>query len=228
MSLQPTIVYIYPAADGVKHTELALRFIQTYNRFPPGGDHKTIVVLNGAKRETLFEAMFASIPNVEFLERDDSGWDIGGYQDASKHFPAELMVFFGGSAYFKKPGWLPRIVSAYQKYGPGIYGATVNRGDPRRGVYMHIRTTGFWMPSELLNKYPEKVIHQEQRYPFEHGPNNITTWVKKQGLRARLVTWFGEYLWENWDDPYPMMYHNGQPALLFADRITDLMGGIRA
>jgi len=195
----PTIVYIYPSTAGPQHTALALRFIETYNVYPPGIDHRTIVVLNGGKPTTEIKLMFASVRNVTLLEHDDSGWDIGGYQLASLRFPAEMMVFFGGSTHFLRQGWLLRMASVFNQYGPGLYGATANRGDPGVRVEPHIRTTAFWVPSKFMNEYPMRVIRNDQRYPFEHGKGCFTSWIIKKGLKPWLVTWRGVYAWADWD-----------------------------
>src|SRR6185369_3353869 len=106
--MNASIVYIYPATAGEKHTQYALRFIQSYNANPPAIDHQTVIVLNAA--------------TVTSLERDGSAMDIGGYQDAALRFPCDLMCFFGGSTYFKGGGWLLRMLQAYLKHGPALYG----------------------------------------------------------------------------------------------------------
>lgn len=227
--MNPAIVYIYPAEDGPKHTELALRFIETYNACPPGASHETVVVLNGAKRTTEIECLFGSLPKVKFLEHDDSGWDIGGYQAAARQYPADLMAFFGGSTYFPRPGWLRRMIDAYEKHGEALYGTMANRGDLRYKVYPHIRTTAFWLSSKLFNAYPWKVERSDQRYPFEHGKDCLTGWITNQGLKAWLVTWGGCYAWEQWDigqrgfyswniqdDPF----RKNRRMLLVGDRLT--------
>lgn len=219
--MKPTIVYIYPANAGPKHTELAVRFIQSYKRFPPATDHNTVIVLNGAKRDSVFEALFSSLSGVQFLERDDSGWDIGGYQDAARNFPSDLMVFMGGSTYFRGPAWLVRIISVVNRFGEGLYGSTANRGDARVNVSPHIRTTGFWTSARLMNEYPWRVTSQEQRYPFEHGPHCFTTWVKQKGKTPRLVTWGGVYEWAQWDSPVNGFHRGNQSDVIFGDRLTE-------
>lgn len=224
----PTIVYIYPSEAGPQHTFLALRFIETYNLYRPGIDHRTIVVLNGGRATTEIKLMFASVRNVTLLEHDDSGWDIGGYQIASQKFPADMMVFFGGSTHFLRHGWLLRMATVFQQYGPALYGATANRGDPGVQVEPHIRTTAFWVSSQLMNEYPMRVKRNDQRYPFEHGKGCFTSWITKKKLKSWLVTWQGVYAWPDWDVGQAGFYawmrkqawHPNAFNLLVADRLT--------
>lgn len=216
------IVYIYPATAGEQHTQYALRFVESYNTNPPAIDHETIVVLNASRVTPEIQCMFSSLRNVTFLERDGSAMDIGGYQEAAAKFPCDLMAFFGGSTYFKGGGWLLRMLQVYLKHGPGLYGCHANKGEswPRR-VHPHLRSTGFWCPSDLMNRYPHKITRNDQRYAWEHGPNCFTGWVKSQGLKALLVSWDNEYFEPHWDS-CPEGFHRGsQKALLCGDRLTE-------
>jgi len=218
-----SVVYIFPATAGDQHTQYALRFVQSYNENPPAIDHQTIVVLNAATATPEIQCMFASLRNVTFLERDGSAMDIGGYQDAALRFPCDLMAFFGGSTYFKGPGWLLRMLQAYLKHGPALYGVMGNKGEgwPRR-VYPHLRTTGFWCPPDLMNRYPHRITSNDRRYFFEHGEGCLTSWVKSQGMRPILVSWQNEYYEPDWD-AVPNGFHKGdQSALLCGDRLCEV------
>jgi len=216
-----SIVYIYPANDGEKQTQYALRFINSYNANPPGMDHQSIIVLNGAKQNAEITCMFSSFPNVVFMEHDDSGWDIGAFQAAAKKFPCDLMVFFGGSSFFNGSGWLARMVAASIKHGNAQYGCMGNRGNLSVKVWPHIRTTAFWMNPSLFNSYPVKIRRHEQRHPFEHGKDCLTAWVASLGLKSWVVTWDTETEWANWDD-HPEGFHRGsQKALLAMDHICE-------
>lgn len=216
-----SLVYIYPANDGPRHTDYALRFVCTYHEYPPMVEHDTIVVLNGARTNGVCRCMFSTLPNVTFCEHDDSGWDIGGYQVASEQYPADLMVFFGGSSFFNRPGWMNRVVASFAKYGNGLYGAMGNRGDPGAKVEPHIRTTCFWCPSALMNSYPKRIRRQEDRYEFEHGASCFTNWVKAKNLPVLMVTWSGEYRWKDWDDIRNGYHRGDQSDLIMHDRLSD-------
>lgn len=213
-------LYNFPATAGQQHVDWALRFIQSYNQYPPGMTHDTIIALNDARVTPEITCMFSSLQNVTFLERPGGiAQDIGAYQEAAAKFPCDLMVFFGGSTYLKGRGWLVRMVQAFQKHGMGVYGVMANKGDDRFKVYPHLRTTGFWCPPELMNRYPHRITKKEQRYEFEHGRTCFFNWVKSQKLPVLAVCWKTEYEWKDWD--YPNGFFRGdQSGMMCGDRLT--------
>lgn len=197
-----------------------MRFVESYNAYPPGIQHETIIVLNAHKQSPEIECMFCSLQNVKFLEHDNSGFDIGGYERASQKYPVDLMVFFGSSAYLKRPNWLMRFAEARVRHGDTLYGTHGNRGHLAVGVHPHVRTTGFAISSHLLNQYPHKATKPEHRYKWEHGENCLCNWIKKRGLIPWVVAGDGEYKWEQWDH-IPNGFHRGsQSNLLAGDRLT--------
>lgn len=213
------IVYVH-VANSKPYAELTKRFTDTYSKFPPEYPHRSIIVCNNGSPGS-HEPLFDRLPQRQFLHHDNTGKDIGAYQKAAREVPCELMVFFGGSTYFRRAGWLKRMVEAYKKHGPTLYGSTANRGAPQIHVYPHIRTTAFWMPPALFNQYPERVTRDDQRYPFEHGRTCLTDWVSRNGMVPLVVSFEGEYPWEQWDS-IPGGYHNGnQEQLLVGDRLCE-------
>ena len=215
------VVYILPICAGEAYFDYALRFLESYHRFAPGADHDTVIVLNGGKASAEITCLFSLLPNCNFLEHDNSGHDIGGYQLAARMIPCDLMVFLGTSTYFKGIGWMRRILQSYERHGSALYGVMGNMGDKKVNVYPHIRTTGFWTSPKLMNEYPIKSISTPQRYEFEHGKNCLGEFVKRKGLRTWVVTWTGEYEWAQWDS-IPNGFHRGnQSALLMGDHISE-------
>ncbi len=207
------IVYIFHGAE-----HYALRFLTSYHDNPPGIEHESIVVLNGVPETEEIRCLFSSLRNVRFLERDNSGMDIGGYQDAAAQFPCELMVFLGGSSYFKGTGWLLRMEQAFQKRGPGLFGVMGHKGC--NNVWPHVRTTGFWTQTDLMNAYPHRVTRADQRYNFEHGQDCFANWIKARGLKTWVVTWLREHLEPEWDSIENGFHRGNQSALLCGDRLT--------
>lgn len=216
-----SVVYVFPAVLGIHYEQYAMRFLRSYHDNPPGIAHDSVVVLNGAKQNSELACMFSGLPNLSFIEHDNSGYDIGGFQHAARDVACDMMVFFGASTFYMRPGWLLRMAGSFQKYGNGIYGAMGNKGDRAVAVWPHIRTTAFWMPPALMNAYPTRVTSPGQRHPFEHGQNNLTEWVRGQGLKARVVTWTGEYLWAGWDDDRNGYQRGNQSSLLAADHLCE-------
>lgn len=190
-----TLIYIHVPGDQ-KHWRYTREFIESYKQFPPEHDHQTIVVCQGKPAIPLARGLFKALPNLAYFQHDDSGWDIGGYIAASKAVDADCVVCLGGSSYFQRAGWLKRISEAWQKHGAGFYGAT-----PTHEVSPHLCTSGFWCPPEVLKAYPIKVVNRETRYDFEHGPNACWKMVAHNDLPVKLVTWDGEYDWQDWRKP---------------------------
>jgi len=216
--MKTALVYVYAGPSYVNH---ATKFVSTYHECPPGRDHTSVVVCNGFAPGPFEQILFGGLPNLILLQHDNSGWDIGAFQLASRTVPADLMLFFGSSAYFTAPGWLLRVEDSASRHGFALYGCHGNAGDERVNVSPHVRTTGFWIAPSLFNKYPFIVKAAANRYEFEHGNTCLPNWLTKQGLHVWVVTWHSEYLRHQWD-AIPNGFHNGdQSALLFKDRLTD-------
>lgn len=216
--MKTAIVYVHAGAAYLNH---ATKFVSSYHSCPPGGDHASVVICNGFAPTAFEQVLFGGLPNLTLLTHDNSGWDIGAFQMASRTVPADLMLFFGASAYFTAPGWLNRVEASVNRHGFGLYGVHGNAGDERVNVSPHVRTTGFWIAPSLLNKYPFIVNQAKNRYEFEHGQTSLANWITKQGMNVWVVTWHSEYLRHQWDS-IPDGFHQGnQSALLFRDRLTD-------
>lgn len=217
------IVYVFPLNGAGKFFDRAIRFLQTYSDHPPGIDHDSVIVCNGspATEETKF--MFECLPNVRFLERDNSGWDLGAFQVASQQVPADMMVYFGAETYFRRAGWLKRMADVFQKHGSDhLYGCTGNQGDARFNVWPHVRTTAFFCKPDLLNAHPMRVTGtgEHERYAFEHGEHGLTSWVLKQNRRAWIISWDSVYPLHVCDS-IPGGFHNAnQFNLVVGDRLT--------
>jgi hypothetical protein len=217
------IVYIH-VANNPKYEAYSKRFVESYFKNPPGSEHTTTIVCNCGQPTKETRALFDRLPNVSYIDHDNSGWDIGAYQRASLQSNADMIVFFAISTYFRNPGWLTRMADTFVKYGNAQYGAMGHVGDMKLKVFPHIRTTAFWMAPYLLNSYPTIITQQGrggQRYEFEHGPNCFTSWVTKQGLKNWVITWTKDFLWPEWSSD-PNSYRRGnQSSLLAFDHVCD-------
>lgn len=215
------IVYCYPTTAGPQWHDYAARFIQSYGAFPPLAHHTTTIVLNGGRNSGDIADLFHCLPGVKIIERDNSGYDIGAFQAASQDSKADMAVFFGASTFFRRPGWLNRMIVAFTGRGTALYGAMGNRGNQAVRVWPHVRTTAFWLPPKLFNFYPNKVTRPEHRYQFEHGQDGLTQWVYHRGLKVWVVGFEGLYEWADWD-AMPNGFHRGdQSNLLAYDRLCE-------
>lgn len=178
-----SVVYIHPRVNQRVYIPAAHRFARTYVQHPPGGtEHDIHVVVNGDKPNKSDERTFKPV-SVNFLSHDNYGKDIGAFQMAARTLPSDLIVCLGANVHFRRAGWLDIMVAAVEKNGPGIYGAYCFHQPA-----IHVRTTCFWMPRQLLNHYPYQVGNG-MRYEFEHGHNSVTRWCIASGFNAYMVTW---------------------------------------
>jgi hypothetical protein len=219
--LKIDVVYVYPMNGNPQWDGYASRFISSYQSAAPCMVHNTIVVCNGGAPTAKEANLFAPLPNLVFLTHDNSGWDIGAFQKASRNSTADMIVFFGSSAYVQGAGWLARMAEPFVKNPEIQYGSMGNRGDMKIKIYPHIRTTGFWMQPALFNSYPHAITTPAQRFPFEHGSNCFTEFLERNGVKSNVVTWRGEYAWENWDVDPTGFNRGDQSSLLSKDRICD-------
>lgn len=186
------LVYIHPRTKPQVYIPAAKKFIRSYMENPPGGvQHELNVVINGDFPKQSDIKTFEPIP-VKFLQHDNYGKDIGAFQMAARTLKSDLIVCIGANVHFRRPGWLDIMVRAVQRNGPAIYGAYCFH---QPGI--HVRTTFFWMPRDLLNLYPHQ-IGNESRYDFEHGPNSIAKWCIDVGFGAYMVTWDEVFPHEKW------------------------------
>jgi len=191
--MRTAIAYCYPTINSVLYDNAARRFAMTYQQFPPGATpHQVVVVGNGPAMGPRHQKMLAGLPYTA-MQHDNTAKDIGAFQKAAATLACDLLVCFGAHVHFWRPGWLDRMVDAYVRNGPGLYGCW--------GFFEplpHIRTTAFWCPPQLLNEYPYYVANQT-RYPFEHGPNSLTLWARKMGFETPQVTWTRVLDASHWD-----------------------------
>lgn len=216
-----TLVYVHPMVLET-FRDLATRFVETFLQYPPGYSARLIVVCNGEKAKPSTKQLFTPLTPVitpEFSYHNNEAHDVGAYQFAARNFlDCDLMVFFGASTYFRRKGWLLRMVDSWEKHGDGLFGAMGNKGNSL-GPRPHLRTTAFWTSPHIFNAYPYRITRADRRYEFEHGATNLTGWVAHEGLPTLVVSWIGEHPFEEWDTHEG--YHQGdQKNLLCGDRMS--------
>lgn len=206
--MRVSVIYVYPMVQLARYYPLAERFAQTWKAHDPGYPCQLNVIGNGGEVPQLHRASFSGIPNCEFREYGNQGWDIGAYQWAAETIPCDLMVCLGAPVHFHKAGWLDRMVEAFATHGPGLFGIAAYQFPE-----IHIRTTAFWFSPELLQSYPMVVGSQRaSRYAFEHGRDSFTKHVMKSGFPCKMVTWSGEYDVQNWTPSPFSPVINGPPG----------------
>jgi hypothetical protein len=190
--------------------ELAARFVATYTLFPPGVEHQTIILCNGGPLNTERTLLFCPLPQLIFHPRgNDEGWDISAYQEIAGCTDADMLVCLGESVYFHRPGWLTRMVEAWQRHGPGMYGFMATHN-----VRAHFNTSAFVTSPELLKSYPWPVTNRAERYRFEHGDQSYWRTLRAHGKPTLLVTWDGEWQPTQWRMPNNILWRGDQSNVM--------------
>lgn len=189
----------------------AARFVSTYHENPPGLAHDTLIICNGGPLP-LDEALIFSSLHPIFLPRvNDPGWDISAFIDVARGAGSNYDAIFccGESVHFHRQGWLARLVSAWERHGPGMYGPLSS--NTIRG---HLNTTAFLCPPSLLAKYPSAVFDRKSRYEFEHGERSFWRRLSMKNIPVRLVTWDGEWTPKTWRVPANILWRGDQSNCL--------------
>lgn len=187
------------------------RFVTTYQEYPPGYEHDTIVICNGGPLRTSTTLLFSGMDAMMFPRENDPGWDVSGYLAAARGpcSDYDMMLCLGESIYFFKPGWLKRLVDASLKYGPGFYGVFSSNA-----VSPHLQTSAFFCSPELLRQYPQIPKNRGERMEFEYGQRALWRRTVGQGKPVRLVTWDGEWEPRLWRVPRNILWRGTQDNLL--------------
>jgi hypothetical protein len=180
-----------------EHNWMEDRFIDSYQQYAPGVDHQTLVICQGAEPHENTKLRYrVGFPNVKFFVRSGIGMDIGAYMDAAEAVQTPIMLCCGGSTTVRRGGWMSRMLEAWSRHGPGMYGSLSSYQ-----VRPHFNTTGFWLTPDMLMSYPHPILTTPDRYEFEHGEGALWWRLHQTGIPCKLVTWCGEYDWQEWRKP---------------------------
>jgi len=192
------VIYCCPTIQPATYLPNVRRFVQTWLAHPPGHDHHLHVMINGDQFPESFQQELSPL-EYHWEQCSNTGWDIGAYQRAAATVPCDMMVCLGAHVSFNHENWLARMVDSFTDNGPGLYGAW--------GVEfptIHIRTTAFWFPPQLLASYPVYVgSARTSRYQFEHGQDSFTKFAIDNGFPVRMVTMRGIFEPKQWPDNIP-------------------------
>lgn len=214
-------VYCYPLGGANGYFEYAIKFLQTFHQYAAGIDHSWVVVSTETPTIDETRFLFGSLPGVIFLDSLTAGRDLAAFQLAAERVPCDAMMFFGSHAYFKRAGWLKRMVDVFNQYGcDNLYGCTGNAGDRGFNIWPHIRTTAFMASPSLMNAYPLRCQDNGLRYEMEHGEGSLTSWVIKQGKRAYVVAWDNVVTVAQADSIQDGFHHGNQANVIVGDRLT--------
>lgn len=149
--------------------ELAItRFMRTYNAHPPGYPHE--LILN---------------------THDSPGRDIAAHQHIARKLDCDFAVFMSARTFFKRSGWLDRLILTWKAVGGGFVGIMGSKEacplTPNRTNNPHIRTCLFGCGPELLSKSPP-VNSVNDGFFFE------SRWLSNLSMeQVRMATWTDYY-----------------------------------
>jgi hypothetical protein len=206
------VVYVCPVVNWPQYEGLTRRFVSSYTMFPAEFPHKLHVVFNGGNPNVDILALFSD-KNPVYLAHDNIGWDIGAFQKAASSVDCNPILFLGANTHFRRAGWLRRLMAAYEKFGPGLYGPSASFD-----ITPHIRTTAFMCDPKLVRSWAGKISAPKDRHYFEVGPASLTSLAKRQGLPCVLVTWDGFYLRDEWRKAPNIFRRGDQSNCLMFDR----------
>jgi len=210
------VVYAYPAFDSPGREADSLRFATTYAQFPALADHSLHVWLELGIPSGEASKVFAGLP-CEFHRYDTRGLDVRAFQEAARRTDCGMIVCLGASTYFRRAGWLERMLGAFVGHGDGLYGASGSyEGDP------HIRATGFWCNRGLLAAYPRSARSRADSDAFEVGSASMTRLAEHLGLGCWVVTWDAVYDKPTWRTGLNVFHRGDQGSSLVYDRQFDL------
>lgn len=209
MQSNPRVLLAYIAVSGGPLTnDYCSRFVGSYLACPPEYEHETIVVCQGGPLDIETALLFEPIGAKFMIRENDASWDIGAYQAVASKCPHEMLMCAGESVYFHKPGWLKRMVEAWSKFGPGMYGffsSHLARG--------HMNTTAFCIAPHFLRGYP-KVHDHQGRYSLEHGENALWRKLRSFNKPTVFVTWDGFWQPYQWRVAPNILWRGDQSNLL--------------
>jgi hypothetical protein len=207
------ICYVCPVIKWKDFESLARRFVSSFENFPPEYPYEFHLVCNGGNPNAEVLELFSSL-NPIYHEHDNTGWDIGAFQKIAPEVSCDLMLFLGTNSHFRRAGGLARLMEAYEKFGPGLYGTAASFD-----ISPHLRTNGFLCDPQLVAEvWAQNSSHANPRHHFEVGKTSLTRVAAKKKLPIVLVTWDGFFLQKDWRKAKNIYRRGDQSNCLIYDR----------
>jgi hypothetical protein len=207
------IAAVYIAVTNGPHTtDHCAQFVASINDYPGLVQVDFWIACNGGPLTTE-QILILSPLNPYYMPRvNDQGYDLSAYQDAVRGPCAlyDAVLCLGESIRAVRMGWLQRLVSVWQRLGPGFYGFFGSNN-----VSPHMQTSAFFTSPDILRSYPIKIQTRAQRYEFEHGSRAMWRLMLQKGRPVRCITWDGEWLPHQWRQPPDILWRGNQGNLLF-------------
>ena len=214
-------VIVYPVPfDALDHEfESAVqRFIMSFQANPPGTDYELWAVgCWGEPTDFWRDSFYGS--KVKWYSYYGPCDCISVHQWADSQIEEALLICMTTRCYFHRAGWLERFVSAREKHGVGLYGASASFENTP-----HICNRAYAIDAGLLRDYPMEINGRKDAPAFETGPKSITAFVNAMNLPCLQVRWDGVDDPQHWRDPaHKGIFRRGQQnEMLVWDRHSDI------
>jgi len=222
--MKVAILYLWPQDNAAEFEPYANQWAQSFKANDSGFAYDLHVCACGPRANYSRPHWLPYRTSVHHYE--GGGYDIGAQQFSAKKIDADLLVTGTARHYYWKPGWLARIVEAFQQYGDGLYAAGTSLEKCPLGCKdfpnPHIRTANYAMTPERFRRYPFLIDNREKGYLFESGEWNIARWFWDSGLPVVQVCWDGFYPnRDSWRNVRNSFRKGDQSNLLVRDKHTD-------
>lgn len=210
----------YPDAPPAEYyLPFSKRWAYTYRRYDPGYPHDLTIVFCGQAPDSLDNSVYCDVKH-DSLIYDGQGSDVGACQWAMGFTGADFVVCMSTPIYFFREGWLKRLVEAREHFGDGIYGPMASYE-----ISPHIRTSCWAVDPKTFSHYPNKIDTRQKccwAESNDDGVWNISSWFRREGKQAMMVTWTGVHDHTEWRKPRNIFRRGDQSNCLVRDRHWDL------
>jgi len=207
------------------------RFIDSYQRFYAGEEHRLYVILKGfssAVEKAAAVALFEGL-EVDYLPQDDASLDLGAYCLAADAITEEATCFLNTSSEILGERWLSKLSGNLMAADVGLVGATGSFEafpGPRhlygRFPNPHLRTNAFMLITDMLRGRVSLTygMSKNDAYEFESGKHGLTNTILASGKEVLVVGRNGRGYGPNWWATSDTFRQGRQMNLLVADNQT--------
>ncbi len=166
-----------------------VRFIGSYLNHPAGIDHQLYVIYKEFDDSTDLHwafSLFDPLQPIHILNYNDHNSYGGGcFQEACKHVNEPLLCTLVSTTEIMSTSWLLALYGVYKSKDAGLVGVT---GSHEANI--HIRDTAIIIDREFyvgVSKQFDFTTSKDGYLDFEHGPNNLTIQVMRDGKPVYVV-----------------------------------------
>ena len=194
------------------------RFVKSYLEHPAGIDHRLYIFYKDfadAPDLAWAREQFTVLGNrVEILNHLKSK-STAGCPDVRDEIEEPILCPLNSSSEIMHDDWLSRLYKVFKWVDVGLVGCTGSRD-----ANLHVRDTAFLVDT---NRYFNTASQFDWEHPsrsgaleFEHGSNNLTIQIMRDGLKVFVVEKDRAIEPNEW--PHPTTYLGNQQNVLVLDR----------